>query len=326
MATTPAACPPPSSGRFHRGFSRSGPVRRGWQATEPAGTRYGRWMTESTSLARPRPAPSGLRLAELVGALSLAVDLGLGQPMEHLARSCLLACRLGEEMGLGEGERAALYYVALLGWVGCIADSRDAAAWFGDDLTYRAGAYDVDMKPLPFLGYLLRRAGTGGSPARRLGVGAALVATGARGVQQSLHAHCQVTAVIAERLGLGPEVCGPLQQIFARWDAKGLPPGLGGEQVALTVRLWQVTDVAEVHHRRGGVDAAVEVARRRSGSEFDPAVVDAFVGHAGELFASLPDGSSWDELIDAEPSLRPELTTTSAGPGCRTPSGTRPGR
>jgi hypothetical protein len=87
-----------------------------------------------------------------------------------------------------------------------------------------------------------------------------------------------------------------------------------------------VTDVAEVHHRRGGVDAAVEVARRRSGSEFDPAVVDAFVGHAGELFASLPDGSSWDELIDAEPSLRPELTTTSAGPGCRTPSGTRPGR
>jgi hypothetical protein len=173
-------------------------------------------MTESTSLARSRPAPSGLRLAELVGALSLAVDLGLGQPMEHLARSCLLACRLGEEMGLGEGERAALYYVALLGWVGCIADSRDAAAWFGDDLTYRAGAYDVDMKPLPFLGYLLRRAGTGGSPARRLGVGAALVATGARGVQQSLHAHCQVTAVIAERLGLGPEVCGPLQQIFAR--------------------------------------------------------------------------------------------------------------
>jgi hypothetical protein len=76
-------------------------------------------MTESTSLARSRPAPSGLRLAELVGALSLAVDLGLGQPMEHLARSCLLACRLGEEMGLGEGERAALYYVALLGWVGC---------------------------------------------------------------------------------------------------------------------------------------------------------------------------------------------------------------
>jgi hypothetical protein len=119
MATTPAACPPPGSGRFHRGFSRSGPVRRGWQATEPAGTRYGRWMTESTSLARPRPAPSGLRLAELVGALSLAVDLGLGQPMEHLARSCLLACRLGEEMGLGEDERAALYYVALLGWVGC---------------------------------------------------------------------------------------------------------------------------------------------------------------------------------------------------------------
>jgi hypothetical protein len=222
-------------------------------------------MTESTSLARSRPAPSGLRLAELVGALSLAVDLGLGQPMEHLARSCLLACRLGEEMGLGEGERAALYYVALLGWVGCIADSRDAAAWFGDDLTYRAGAYDVDMKPLPFLGYLLRRAGTGGSPARRLGVGAALVATGARGVQQSLHAHCQVTAVIAERLGLGPEVCGPLQQIFARWDAKGLPAGLGGEQVALTVRPRSTTAAAgSTRPSRWPAGAAAASSTRRS--------------------------------------------------------------
>jgi hypothetical protein len=30
------------------------------------------------------------RLAELVAALSLAPDLGLGQPMEHVMRSCLV--------------------------------------------------------------------------------------------------------------------------------------------------------------------------------------------------------------------------------------------
>ncbi|HET6562559.1 MAG TPA: HD domain-containing phosphohydrolase [Marmoricola sp.] len=249
-----------------------------------------------------------MRLAELVGALSLAADLGLGQPMEHVARSCLLACRLGSQAGAGEAERAALYYVALLGWVGCIADSHDDAMRFGDDLTYRAGVYDVDMKPLPFLGYLLRRAGTGGSPARRARVGAQLLATGASSVQESLHAHCQVTASIAARLGMGPEVCEPLGQIFARWDGKGLPAGVGGEQVALPVRLWHIADVAEVHHRRGGVQAAVDVARQRYGSQFDPTLVEQFSACAEELFAGLPDGSSWDELVAAEPALHRELT------------------
>ena len=34
----------------------------------------------------PEAGSSGVRLAELVGTLSLAVDLGLGQPMGHVAR------------------------------------------------------------------------------------------------------------------------------------------------------------------------------------------------------------------------------------------------
>ncbi|HEX2177317.1 MAG TPA: hypothetical protein VHG70_15540, partial [Nocardioidaceae bacterium] len=183
-------------------------------------------MTASKPVSPEVSGSSGVRLCELVGSLSLAVDLGLGQPMEHVTRSCLLARGLGRRVGLDVDELASLYYVTLLGWVGCIADSRDAAAWFGDDIAYRAGVYDLDMKPLPFLGYLLRHAGGGGSTPRKVGIGAAVVATGARGVQDSLRGHCQVTGQIARRLGLGPEVCEPLQQVFARWDGKGLPRGL----------------------------------------------------------------------------------------------------
>ena len=36
------------------------------------------------------------RLAELVAALSLGIDLGFGQPMEHVLRQCLIALRLAE--------------------------------------------------------------------------------------------------------------------------------------------------------------------------------------------------------------------------------------
>jgi hypothetical protein len=212
------------------------------------------------------PAPGGIRLAEVLGAMSLAVDLGLGQPMGHVARSCLLAQRIGDLAGLPEAERSNLYHVTLMGWVGCIADSHQAAAWFGDDIEYRAGVYDLDMRPLPFLGYLLGRVGTGEPVYRKAGRAAALIATGARSVQDSLRAHCQVTEQVARRFGLPEAVCAALQQVFARWDGQGLPKHVGGADVAVTVRLWHIADVAEVHQARGGVPAAVDVVRSRRGT------------------------------------------------------------
>ena len=41
-----------------------------------------------------------VRLAELVAALSLGVDLGFGQPMEHVLRECIIALRLADRIGL----------------------------------------------------------------------------------------------------------------------------------------------------------------------------------------------------------------------------------
>src|SRR3954465_1669015 len=92
---------------------------------------------------------SGLRLAELVGTLSLSADLGLGQPLEHVTRSCLLAVRLGELLGLDAADREVTYYSALLAWVGCTADSHEVAVLFGDDVALRASSYDVDFAGLP---------------------------------------------------------------------------------------------------------------------------------------------------------------------------------
>jgi hypothetical protein len=86
-------------------------------------------------------ALAGVPLAEIVAALSLATDLGYGQPMEHVLRSCVLALRLSESLGLAESERAVVYYVGLLACVGCFADAHEQARWFGDDITLKAGTY-----------------------------------------------------------------------------------------------------------------------------------------------------------------------------------------
>jgi hypothetical protein len=80
------------------------------------------------------------RLAELVAALSLGVDLGFGQPMEHVLRQCLIALRLADQAGLGEQDRMAVYYTALLVNVGCHADAHEQAKWFGDDIALKSGS------------------------------------------------------------------------------------------------------------------------------------------------------------------------------------------
>jgi len=82
-----------------------------------------------------------VRLAELVAALSLGIDLGFSQPMEHVLRQCRIALRLAERLGLDEAQRATVYYAALLVSVGCHTDAHEQAKWFGDDIALKADKY-----------------------------------------------------------------------------------------------------------------------------------------------------------------------------------------
>jgi hypothetical protein len=134
---------------------------------------------------------SGLRLAELLAAFSLTTDLGLGQPMEHVLRSWLIARRLGDRLGLGAEARVSLYYVMMLAWVGCMADTAEVAAWFGDDIAFRADSYRVDFAGLPMMGFALSHAGAGAPFLHRLQLAANLVLTGGRAVEEGpMHHRC----------------------------------------------------------------------------------------------------------------------------------------
>lgn len=256
----------------------------------------------------PNERDSGLRLAELVAAFSLALDLGMGQPMEHVLRSWLIAGRLGDRIGLDSEQRASLYYVVNLAWVGCVADTPLVAAVFGDDIAYRADSYEIDLAGLPLLWFMLRHVGAGRARLERLGIAARLIGSGGSALAQGLRSHCLTTAQMSDRLGLGVDVRDPLQQVFTRWDGKGVPADIGGEDIALSTRLFQLADVVEVYHRTGGVQAAIAVARERRGRQFDPALVDAFCANADEVLGD-PDGEAdWQAFITAEPALQRRLT------------------
>ncbi len=251
---------------------------------------------------------SGLRLAELVAAFSLATDLGMGQPLEHVLRSWLIAVRLGDRVGLAAEARVALYYVMALAWSGCIADTAEVAAWFGDDIAFRSDSYRVDLAGLPLMGLALSHAGAGAPFLHRLRLATSLVLTGGRAIERGLMAHCLSTTQLATRLGLTAEVCDPLRQVFTRWDAKGVPAGVGSDQIARPIRLFHLADTVEVFHRAGGVEAAVEVARSRRGTHFDPAIVDVFCGAAGDVLAGMDAVAELGALIEAEPGLGRQLS------------------
>ena len=70
----------------------------------------------------------GLRLAELLTALSVVTDLGIGRPPETAMRACILASRLASEMGLSSAEASHAYYATLLRYIGCTAYAHEEAA------------------------------------------------------------------------------------------------------------------------------------------------------------------------------------------------------
>ena len=85
---------------------------------------------------------AGVRLAEMVASLSLATDLGLGQPQEHVLRQTVISLRIADRLGLEAEDRATLYFAALLVNVGCHSDAHEQAKWFGDDIALKSGKYE----------------------------------------------------------------------------------------------------------------------------------------------------------------------------------------
>ena len=99
----------------------------------------------------------------------------------------------------------------MLAWVGCVADTPEVATWFGDDIAFRADSYEVDFAGLPMLRLHAAPRRLGSPALHRLRLAATLVVTGGKAIERGLMSHCMTTAQMAQRLGLGDEVCDPLQ-------------------------------------------------------------------------------------------------------------------
>lgn len=248
-----------------------------------------------------------IRLAELLAALSLGIDLGFGQPMEHVLRQCRIALGLGELIGADAEQRAAAYYTALLVNVGCHSDAFEQAKWCGDDIALRSTKYDHDAKSLAGLAQMIGLIGAGNSPLHRVRVAFDFVRWGHAEVDGSIEQHAALARSLGVEIGLPPLALDALASSYERWDGRGWPGELAGEAIPLAARIVQIAEFTEVAQRVGGIDAAVELAKSRSGKQFDPALCTVVVEDAEKLFHGLDGIDSWATVIDAEPALAGEL-------------------
>jgi putative nucleotidyltransferase with HDIG domain len=245
------------------------------------------------------------RRAELIGALSLATDLGLGTPLEFGLRTCRVAVALADELGLDAATRRSVYYASLLAYVGCTADSGLAARYLGDEHAFGERATLVARgAPGEMTRLIVRTVGP------RITALPRLKST----YEVATRSHCEVARLVIERLGLGSEVAQAAEHVFERWDGKGLPYGKRGEDIPLAARVLVVADDAvRLEHTLGREDAVARV-RSRAGGAFDPAVVAAF---GPGLMAPIDTESLWEEVVALEPGGRIELADDALDEGLR---------
>jgi HD-GYP domain-containing protein (c-di-GMP phosphodiesterase class II) len=260
-------------------------------------------METARGAAEPvaRRADEPIRAAELVGALSLATDLGTGQPLEHALRTAVLAVRLGELAGASPEELADTYYVALLHAAGCTSNGHEATLLFGDDIEHRAAFFLIDpADPGQVVAFYRNHVGPGRPAEVRERMIEAALSDPAR-ARESFAAMCEVAQRFAGWLELAPGVEAALEFVFARWDGKGLPRGVAGDELPLPARLLHVARDFSLFVTAAGQDDARAVLERRAGAAYDPRLAELGARHFGEVCGELDELRMWDHALESEP-------------------------
>jgi HD-GYP domain-containing protein (c-di-GMP phosphodiesterase class II) len=250
------------------------------------------------------PVSSGerpIRAAEVVGALSLATDLGTGQPLEHALRTAVLAVRLGELAGASAKELADTYYVALLHASGCTSNGHEAALLYGDDIEHRAAFFLIDpTNPAEVLAFYRAHVGAGRPPEVRSALIEDAIANAGPRARDAFATMCEIAQRFAGWLELGPNVQAALEYVFARWDGRGFP-GAAGDAIPLPMRLLHVARDISLFLSAAGPDEARGVIERRRGAAYEPRLAELALRNFDELLDELDEARMWGQMLEIEP-------------------------
>ncbi len=233
---------------------------------------------------------SGLKLSELIGSLSHALDITEGQPEGHCVRCCWIGMHIGLRIGFSEQALWELYYTLLLKDLGCSSNAaRICELYLTDDLSFKRDYKWVDGSLNQALSFVVSHTGLQAGLADRFKKLLTVVSHSDDLAQELIQTRCQRGADIARQLRFGEQVANAIHGLDEHWDGGGRPDKLAGEAIPIYARIALLSQVVDVFHTVGGPDGAMQEAKKRAHSWFDPTLVAALEGVA-------EDKSFWDML------------------------------
>ena len=250
-----------------------------------------------TSIAR-------LRLAELLGALSYALDVTEGQPEGHCVRCCWIGHQIGLRIGLSDDELSDLYYTLLLKDLGCSSNAaRICQLYLADDLAFKRDFKQMDDALPQVLRFVLSHTGLKAGLAERFRAIANIFQNGGEIARELIDTRCHRGSDIARKMRFSEGVASGIQSLDEHWDGGGKPSNARGEDIPIYSRIALLAQVVDVFHTASGPAAALAEARQRAGSWFDPALVSALEGVAEDaaFWRVLESSDLLDEILRLPP-------------------------
>ncbi|MFZ3129334.1 MAG: HD domain-containing phosphohydrolase [Rhodoferax sp.] len=256
------------------------------------------------TLVAPSPIAAGLKLAELISALSHALDITEGQPEGHCVRCCWIGMHIGRHVGLDETQQWELYYTLLLKDLGCSSNAaRICELYLTDDLDFKRDFKQVGDSLPQVVRFVLQHTGLKAGLAERFRSVLHIFRHGPEVSQELIQTRCQRGAEIARLLRFSEGVAAGIYCLDEHWNGQGKPDQLEGTAIPVYARIALLAQVIDVFHTADGKDAAMDEVRRRSGQWFDPTLVAAMetVATSDSFWTTLGDAHIEQAVLALEP-------------------------
>ncbi len=117
---------------------------------------------------------------------------------------------------------------------------------------------------------------------------------------------CERGAEIAQMIGFEEATVDAIRALDEHWDGRGQPYGLRGEEIPLLARVLCLAQTVEIFFSTYGVLTAYDMASKRRGTWFDPALVDALLSIRTDaaFWRWLGEGDTLREIGSVEPGDR----------------------
>lgn len=245
-----------------------------------------------------------IRLAEIMEALSRALDMTEGQPPGHCVRSCFIGMRMADHLQFDEGARNDLYYTLLLKDLGCSSNAaRICELYLADDLSFKRDFKRIDGSLSQVLRFVLSHTGMQAGLAERFRKIFNILRNGGTIVTELIETRCQRGAEIARQMRFSEGVARGILDLDEHFNGKGRPQGLSGTDISPFARIALIAQVADVFAINMGAEAAVAEVVGRRGEWFDPGMVDAFLAAVKQPgFWEIHGSEAIDRIVlDSEP-------------------------